>query len=369
MDQGTVDYSKISVTGIKGRYITYDHLNAFLSRLPPEFNVEEVGISVEKRPVKSITYGHGPKRILIWSQMHGNETTTTKAVMDLLNFLQKGGMGVSKIMDTCSLKIIPILNPDGAKVYTRVNANKKDLNRDAQDLSQPESRILDRIYNFFQPHYCFNLHDQRTIFNVGKTNKPATVSFLAPAFDADRNDSPSRAKSMRLIAAMNSVLQKVIPGQVGRYDDGFNANCVGDAFQMKNTPTLLFEAGHYAGDYQREKTREFIFYALLKAVRTIANEGIDRYTIEQYLEIPENGKQYVDILVTNPKKINQDFLENKIIYIQYQEVLRQGKVHFLPQLHNFDMIPVEIYGHRTVNCDNNDDVIWLKKAGALKLLI
>ena len=46
------------------------------------------------------------------------------------------------ILKACTLYIIPILNPDGAKAYTRLNANEVDLNRDAQDLSQPESKVL-----------------------------------------------------------------------------------------------------------------------------------------------------------------------------------------------------------------------------------
>jgi hypothetical protein len=60
-------------------------------------------------------------------------------------------------------------------MYTRLNANEVDLNRDSQNLTQPESKVLREIFDLFQPHYCFNLHDQRTIFGVS-TGKPA-VSF------------------------------------------------------------------------------------------------------------------------------------------------------------------------------------------------
>jgi hypothetical protein len=47
------------------------------------------------------------------------------------------------------------------------------------------------------------------------------------------------------------VLQRYIPGQIGRFDDSFNLNC-GDTFQAMGVPTLLFEAGHFEGDYQRK---------------------------------------------------------------------------------------------------------------------
>ena len=52
-----------------------------------------------------------------------------------------------------------MVNPDGAKLYTRVNANEVDLNRDSVNLSQPESKVLRNVFEEFKPDYCFNLHD------------------------------------------------------------------------------------------------------------------------------------------------------------------------------------------------------------------
>ncbi|SEL95248.1 Zinc carboxypeptidase [Maribacter orientalis] len=361
-----IDYSQIYVSSIQGRYITYDHLNKFISGLSKSFKVITIGKSVRNESIKSITFGNGPTRILMWSQMHGNESTTTKAVIDLLNYLQHETVNALEIAKECTLKIIPILNPDGARDYTRVNAKGIDLNRDAQELTQPESRILKKEYDSFHPDFCFNLHDQRTIFNVGKTNKPATVSFLAPAFDVERNNSPSRKLSMQLIAAMNSKLKELIPGQVGRYDDGFNANCVGDAFQMRETPTILFEAGHYHEDYEREKTREFIFHALLKGINTIILNEIENYTIEQYLAIPENGKQFVDILIKNPMDTNEVLKSTSSV--QYKEVLKDGKIVFSPTKHIFETTPLEIFGHKILNLEVKEDIEWLENNKILKLL-
>ncbi len=364
----SIDYSKIYVSSIQGRYITHDHLNKFIKGLPKSFKVSTIGKSVRNEPIKSITFGYGPVRILMWSQMHGNESTTTKAVIDLLNYLQHDISNDIEIANQCTLKIIPILNPDGARDYTRVNANEIDLNRDAQNLTQPESQILKNEYDSFQPDFCFNLHDQRTIFNVGKTNKPATVSFLAPAFDNERNNSPSRKLSMQLIAAMNSKLQELIPGQVGRYDDGFNSNCVGDAFQMRKTPTILFEAGHYYEDYQREKTREFIFHSILKGIKTIVLNQIEDFTVEQYLAIPENGKQFVDISIINFKDSNNAEVIKNSFSIQFKEVLEENKVVFRPVKHIFELTPTEIFGHKTLNLEVKEDLEWLEKNKILKLL-
>jgi hypothetical protein len=51
-----------------------------------------------------------------------------------------------------------------------------------------------------------------------------------------------------------SVIYRVI----GRFDDSFNLNCIGD-FSSNGSSTLLFEAGHFEGDYQRE-IRKYILW-------------------------------------------------------------------------------------------------------------
>jgi murein tripeptide amidase MpaA len=93
--------------------------------------------------------------------MHGNESTTTKALFDFLNVLQNGSALADQLL---LILLYSNVEPDGADMYTRLNANEVDLNRDSQNLTQPESKVLREIFDLFQPHYCFNLHDQRTIF-------------------------------------------------------------------------------------------------------------------------------------------------------------------------------------------------------------
>ena len=88
---------------------------------------------------------------------------------------------------------------------------------------------------------------------------------------------------------MNIVLQKLIPNQVGVYDDAFNSNCVGDTFQ-NDVPTILFEAGHYANDYGREETREFIYISLVNSIDYIAKYDVKGDDYQSYLDIPENEK-------------------------------------------------------------------------------
>jgi len=362
------EYQAIKVAKIRGRYITHMHITDFCKTLPKEFELSLLGQSVKGNEIHSISWGLGATKIMMWSQMHGNETTTTKAILDLLHYLQQPTPDTDLLYKRCALTIVPILNPDGAEAYTRENANAIDLNRDAQHLTQPESILLQNLYQKIKPDFGFNLHDQRTMYSVGNTNKSATVSFLAPAYNEAREISPTRATSMRIIDAMNKTLQKLIPDQVGRYDDAFNVNCVGDTFQMNNTPTILFEAGHYEDDYDREKTRMFIFHALHTALRVIATEKITSFKVADYLAIPENGKLFFDVLIKNADQINANFSKETSLGIRYTEILEKEEIILYPEIEQQGSL-VGYFGHRTINCLNNKDLQELNSQPALLKLL
>lgn len=332
---------------LKHRYITNNHIEPLLKNHAGKMDFEVIGQSVLNAPIYGLKIGSGGKRILMWSQMHGNESTTTKAIFDLLNTLLSNDSSVKHILSVCALYIIPILNPDGAMAYTRINANQVDLNRDAQDLSQPESKVLRAVFETFKPHYCYNLHGQRTIFSAGNTNKPATVSFLAPAQDEACTRTPNRKVAMEIISVMNDALQSLIPGQVGVYDDAFNLNCVGDAFQSENVPTILFEAGHFHNDYARDKTREYIYISYLVSLSYISLNEVTGAHHESYLKIPENEKLFFDIIIKNVSKTHGEGENMVDIGILYQEKLIDGKISFIPTVEKIGDLD-GFFGHRII---------------------
>jgi len=332
------------------RYISLDHISPLLKKHENKFEIKEIGKSVLGQPINVVRIGNGNLKILMWSQMHGNESTTTKAVLDLCNlFADDMSPDFKNILKSCTIAIIPVLNPDGAMAYTRLNANEVDLNRDAQDLTQPESRTLRLFFKEFKPNFCFNLHGQRTIFSAGKNNFPATVSFLAPAQDENCTVTANRKVAMEIIANMNTILQEQIPNQIGIYDDTFNINCVGDMFQSHNIPTILFEAGHYHEDYSREITRRYIFQSLLTAIHLIANTKIDGNGYQQYFDIPQNEKLFYDIIIRKAS-INSKIQD---IAIQYQEKLIDDHIEFIPKIEKISDLK-NFYGHREINADGNE---------------
>jgi len=307
-----------------------DIIKPYLDALNDAFEVEKIGESFEGRDINMVVFGTGDIQIFIWTQMHGNESTGTRAFFDLLEFFKHAGAEselVAFILNAVTIYCIPILNPDGAVAYTRVNAQGIDLNRDVIDKKAKESKLLQKCLKKINPDFCFNLHDQRTIFSVAPHNNTATLSFLAPSVDKERSLNKGRKQTMTVIAVMNDLLQQFIPGQIGRYTDEFYPTATGDNFQKMGHNTILIESGHFKDDYQREKTRKYTFLSLFIGIQSILNPSSSD-NIDPYFEIPCNTKNYLDIIV---KRVS--FQGKKVdIGILYEEKIINSKLQFIAKL-------------------------------------
>ncbi|MBT8302627.1 MAG: peptidase M14, partial [Maribacter sp.] len=180
-------YEKYKESSLDKRRIKHNALQPLLVKhsANPAFTVRKVGESIEKRALNLISVGSGKTNVLLWSQMHGNEPTATQAIFDILNFLESDDFQEEKkeIFENLTIHFLPMLNPDGAERYQRRNLLGVDINRDAVRLQSPESKTLKRVRDSLDADFGFNLHDQSTYYNAERTEKPATISYLAPAFN------------------------------------------------------------------------------------------------------------------------------------------------------------------------------------------
>lgn len=343
--------TKYLYESIQGRYVTAKHLDSFLEILSSTFKISTVGFSVKQQPIKALQFGKGKVKVLVWSQMHGNESTTTKGLIDYLNYLNHNEKEFLNLSESFSFYILPILNPDGAAAYTRENANHIDLNRDAYECTQPESKILRKVLENFTPDFCFNLHDQRTIFGLLESQLPATMSFLTASYNEARTFNTVREKAAAVISGINLELQKHIPNQIGRFDDSFNINCTGDYFTNRGYPTILFEAGHYAEDYNRDEVRKFVFIALKTAISFINENDIVSNDLGNYLNIYQNNKCFYDFIFKNVR-INDNNVEKNINFaVQYKEILQEGKIAFIPEIIQIGSLD-SFLAHQTIDYEN-----------------
>ena len=336
---------------LKGKYIHLDVIFPLLESFKNVFEITEIGKSVQQRPIHQVKIGTGKTKILMWSQMHGNEPTTTKGLFDFFNFLSKDSELAQQIKNKYTLLCIPMLNPDGAFAYKRENANSVDLNRDAYLASQPEMKLLRILYEEFKPDYCYNLHDQRTIFGTEGFNLPATMSFLAPAFNNDRDYNEVRMKAIVIINKMNRALQEYIPYQIGRFDDSYNVNCTGDYFTTQNTPTILFEAGHFQMDYGRDESRKYVFISLLSSLLDNYENVIVDNELDNYLRIPQNNKRFFDFIYKNVKIIDNSVEKIINFAAQYDEVLENNEIYFKAKISKVSDLE-EYSGHTEYDCES-----------------
>jgi hypothetical protein len=300
------NYQAFEEKRIKDRFFKHADLLKILDKLKANsaFNLKEAGQSTNGLSINLITWGKGPKRVFLWSQMHGDEATATMSIADLLNFLSEPAQFRQihdLLAEKCTLYILPMVNPDGAEVFKRRNAMDIDINRDFHRQQSPEGRMLRHLRDEIKPHFGFNLHDQSTLWSAGNTGNPATISLLAPAYDKDLSINSTREQAMKVIAIMNSAIQKSISDQVGRFDDEYEPRAFGDNFQAAGTSTILIEAGGFYNDPEKQYIRKIFFKAILSGLISIADESYLKAKTKDYFSIPENKKLHFHILLRNCK--------------------------------------------------------------------
>lgn len=265
------------------------------------FKISEIGKSVEGRSINELEYGNGDKKVMLWSQMHGDEPTATMALFDLFNFLEGKDDGFDSVRtllkDQLNIHFIPMLNPDGAERYLRRNAQSIDLNRDARAGQTVEGALLKARAKEIKPRYGFNLHDQNIYYNVPGTKNPVTISLLAPAYNTEREINEVREGAMQIIVGMNKVLQQYIPDAVAKYDDTYTPRGFGDNFQSWGASTVLIESGGLKGDPEKQEIRKLNFVIILNALMEIAQGTYENYDAKGYEDIPFNASNMHDIVI------------------------------------------------------------------------
>ena len=265
-------------------------LQMLQSRHPGHIRLEEAGKSHQGRSIQLLSMGSGEKKILLWSQMHGDEPSATPALLDIADFLATHAdvPAIGSILENFTLLMIPMLNPDGAEIYTRRNAQGIDINRDALMLATPEGRILKRVRDEYEPMMGFNLHDQDRRTAVGKSGKVANSAVLAVSGDAANTLTPGRKRTKRASAAIVEALAPFIPGGMARYDEDWSPRAFGDNITAWGTPVVLIESGGLPpGDGFAQLTR-LNFVAILTVLQGLADNDLAGYDPQVYEDLLRN---------------------------------------------------------------------------------
>lgn len=297
----------------------------FMAKGSP-LSAAEIGKSMHGRAIRAVRFGNGPTTVLLWSQMHGDESTATMALADIFNFLAADGEDPlrARLAEQLTIDFIPMLNPDGAQVFERQNAAGIDINRDARRLSSPEARALKGYRDRINPAFGFNLHDQNARTRVGRQGLQAAISLLAPAFDDSRGYNDVRSRARLVAATIVAALDDSLHGRIGKYDDSFNPRAFGDLIQQWGTSTVLIESGALPGDPEKQQLRARNVVAILAALDAIATGSYRDADPELYEALPYNAGGAYDLLVVGGQLVipGQPAMRADVA-INYDEAVRK----------------------------------------------
>ena len=226
----------------------------------------------------------------------------------------------------------------GAERFQRRNALGIDLNREALRLQSPEAKILKQIRDELNADWGFNLHDQSRYYAAGINQATASISFLAPAYNYQKEVNTVRGNAMRMISVMNDILQKYIPGKVARYNDDFEPRAFGDNIQKWGTSTILIEAGGLENDREKQFLRKLHFVILLSSFHAIATNAYQKMPLKNYEKIPFNDSNaFHDLIIrkANIEKRGQPYIID--IAIRQEEVDYNGDRQFYFKSHIRDI--------------------------------
>lgn len=188
--------------------------------LPPGKSVKGQKIFAYKTEI------HAPKYYYILGAVHGDEIEGAYLAEKLFSWLKES----NEI--SLPLLVVPVVNVDGFRVQSRLNANGVDLNRNfpskewspiareakyfpgKSPLSEPENKFLIDLFNEYPPHFILSFHSWYPVINYNGNCKEI-ADFLA---------------SYNKYPVESDFLTHPTPGSLGEFGP-----------QKFNSPVLTFE--------------------------------------------------------------------------------------------------------------------------------
>lgn len=299
--QGLAIAEQYQAPGLDDRHFNHEQLWQSLGPAldSDHVRVTEIGRSIEGRAINAVTLGVGPTKVLLWSQMHGDESTATMALADIITYWATAPADDplrQQLESRLTVILIPMLNPDGAQRFMRENALGVDINRDARRLATPEARTLKRVRDSLEADFGFNLHDQGSR-TAGDDGLLVGIALLAPAADVQRSWGPVRLRARQVASVIVGVLEDEIPGRMARYDDTFTPRAFGDLMQQWGTSTVLIESGALPDDPQKQRLRAINVVAIVSSLNAIALDWYEDVPALNYETLPMNRRVSDDLLL------------------------------------------------------------------------
>jgi murein peptide amidase A len=159
--------------GLQMRVSSLKELDSLAGDLAGDEGVsQQLGFSVEGRPIMGYWLGSGPEVVLYFGAFHGDEPESFSVLNEFLNYLRSH----PELLEGRTAVIVPAVNPDGLSRLERRNARGVDLNRNyptsnwtsegkgtdywggKEPASEPETKIVMDLMARFQPDRIVSIH-------------------------------------------------------------------------------------------------------------------------------------------------------------------------------------------------------------------
>jgi hypothetical protein len=146
---------------------SYSEICAFVETITghfPQVKSEIIGKSVKGKNIYALKFSSGKfgkekskLKVLIFAQQHGNEPAGKEAVLLVIKELIRPEN--KHFLEKMDIAIILQMNPDGAELNQRLNANNKDLNRNHLILTEPETLALHTFFDKYLFDVNIDVHE------------------------------------------------------------------------------------------------------------------------------------------------------------------------------------------------------------------
>ena len=194
---------------------------------------EIIGFSVLRNPIHMFFAEKNTNNpyILVLGRQHPPEVTGTLAMKSFINELLTENFLTDSFLDRYNILFVPLMNPDGVmNGFWRYNANKKDLNRDWGNFTQPETdavyKKLIKLSNkklvlFIDFHSTF-----KNIFYISDVLEDSSMKHFLRDWLGDSRDSLSEINySYEIINSLNK-------------DNGVSKNYIYNKYKI---PSVTYE--------------------------------------------------------------------------------------------------------------------------------
>lgn len=282
------------------------------------FEVTAVGQSLQARPLRTITIGSGPTKVLVWSRMNAGESTGTVALADIVRWFantRNEDRDVAlreRLLSGLTVVLLPILNPDDAdnadstesSVNPGVAPDARD--RDGAAPSTSEVHVLGAVRDRLQPDFTIALLDRgtrvtaptaataATAATAGETATPgAAISILARQNAAARGNAAADDRALRAAATLAKSFLTELPGRVVRYDDARDPAVLRGMITDASASTVVVVSGDLAADPQHQRLRALHVAALLSVFDALATGAYTGANAAVYEQLPRTAAAFV----------------------------------------------------------------------------